>query len=152
MATTMTKADKITSMLDTQVANWSILYMKLHNYHWFVKGEGFFDLHAKFEELYNEAALHLDAIAERILALKGQPTATLKEMLAIATIKEAAGEETTNQMIKQLVHDFEMIAKETTAGIEAAEAEKDQPTSDMLTGIRQSIEKHTWMFNAFLGK
>lgn len=40
--------------LNQQVANFSILYVKIHNYHWYVKGEQFFTLHAKFEELYND--------------------------------------------------------------------------------------------------
>ncbi|MDV2888476.1 ferritin-like domain-containing protein, partial [Alkalihalophilus pseudofirmus] len=62
---------KLSDTLNKQVANFSVLYMKLHHYHWYVQGENFFTLHVKFEELYTEAALHLDTIAERLLAVGG---------------------------------------------------------------------------------
>ena len=152
MAKAATKASPITEILDKQVANFSILYMKLHNYHWYVKGENFFTLHIKFEELYTEAALHLDVIAERMLSLRTIPTATLQEHLAEASIKEAKNEETAEQMVKQLVSDFTRICSELTEGIELAEEQKDQPTADLLIGIRSSLEKHSWMLDAYLGK
>ncbi|MGO4270909.1 Dps family protein [Paenibacillus sp. TAF58] len=147
-----TKASPIAEILDKQVANFSVLYMKLHNYHWYVKGENFFTLHIKFEELYTEAALHLDVIAERMLSLRTIPTATLQEHLAAASIKEAKSEETAEQMVKQLVSDFTRICSELTEGIELAEEQKDQPTADLLIGIRSSLEKHSWMLDAYLGK
>lgn len=147
-----TKASPITEILDKQVANFSVLYMKLHNYHWYVKGENFFTLHIKFEELYTEVALHLDVIAERMLSLRTIPTATLQEHLSTASIKEAKNEETAEQMVKQLVSDFTRICSELTEGIELAEEQKDQPTADLLIGIRSSLEKHSWMLDAYLGK
>lgn len=152
MVKAATKASPITEILDKQVANFSVLYMKLHNYHWYVKGENFFTLHIKFEELYTEAALHLDVIAERMLSLRTTPTATLQEHLAAASIKEAKNEETAEQMVKQLVSDFTRICSELTEGIELAEEQKDQPTADLLIGIRSSLEKHSWMLDAYLGK
>ncbi|OAS17332.1 DNA starvation/stationary phase protection protein [Paenibacillus oryzisoli] len=150
---TITKASPLTEMLDKQVANFSVLYMKLHNYHWYVKGENFFTLHIKFEELYTEATLHLDTIAERMLSLRAVPTATLKEHLQMASIKEAKKTESdASSMVKQLVDDFTMICAELTEGIELAEDNKDQPTADMLIAIRSSLEKHSWMLAAYLGK
>lgn len=151
MSKVMTKAGPMTEILNKQVANWAVLYTKLHNYHWYVKGPEFFNLHVKFEELYNEAGLHLDVIAERILALRGQPIATMKEQLAAASIKEAKGMENANQMVSQLADDFEMLSAEMTKAIEDAEKNEDQPSADMLIGIRASIEKHTWMLKAYLG-
>ncbi|WP_374718123.1 Dps family protein, partial [Neobacillus sp.] len=59
--------NQLANVLNKQIANWAVLYLKLHNYHWFVKGDQFFTLHAKFEEFYNEAADHLDELAERLL-------------------------------------------------------------------------------------
>lgn len=61
----------LVDLVNKQIANWTVLYTKLHNYHWYVTGPDFFTLHAKFEELYNEAALHIDELAERLLALEG---------------------------------------------------------------------------------
>jgi starvation-inducible DNA-binding protein len=150
MSKVLTKATPVTELLNLQVANWSVLYAKLHNYHWYVKGEKFFDLHIKFEELYTEAGLHLDVVAERILALRGKPTATLKEHLTLSSIKEAKGNESAAQMVAQVVEDFEQMTKELTKGIEAAENQEDQPSADMMIKIRSSLEKHIWMLSAYL--
>jgi starvation-inducible DNA-binding protein len=151
--TTTTKASPLTNLLDKQVANFSVLYMKLHNFHWYVKGEHFFTLHIKFEELYTEATLHLDAIAERMLSLRAIPTATLQEHLQLATIKEAKHTDNDGKrMVEQLVEDFTLMCGELTEGIQLAEDQKDQPTADMLISIRSSFEKHSWMLAAYLGK
>ncbi|OIK16133.1 DNA starvation/stationary phase protection protein [Bacillus sp. MUM 116] len=148
MATTKTK--ELTETLDKQVSNFSVLYMKLHHYHWYVKGEQFFTLHLKFEELYKEASLHLDTIAERMLSLRALPTATLKEQLELASVKEASGDEDTAAMVRTLAKDFEMICRELTEGITTAEDQDDQPTADMFIAIRTTLEKHRWMLEAFL--
>ncbi|WP_048602121.1 Dps family protein [Rubeoparvulum massiliense] len=141
----------ITKILNQQVANWSLLYVKLHNYHWLVRGIHFYELHLKFEELYNEAALNVDQLAERILAVQGKPLATLKEFLAEASLKEATGTETPEQMIETLANDFEMLSFQLKDGIEVANQTNDDVTADLLTQIRVSVEKHLWMFRAFLG-
>ncbi|WP_261808110.1 Dps family protein [Paenibacillus sp. N3.4] len=152
MAKVATKTNQITEILNKQVANFSILYMKLHNYHWYVKGENFFTLHIKFEELYTEAGLHLDVLAERMLSLRAVPTATLKEHLAISSIEEAKNSENAEQMVRQIVSDFSTLCSELTEGIELAEEHKDQPTADMLIAVRSSLEKHNWMLDSYLGK
>src|SRR3954470_11512537 len=108
MAKVKEKNSLVTETLNTQVANFSVLYMKLHHYHWYVKGENFFTLHLKFEELYKEAALHLDTIAERMLAQRALPVATLTEILELTTLKEATGDEDAQQMVQSLADDFDM--------------------------------------------
>lgn len=150
MSKVLTKATPVTEILNKQVANWSVLYAKLHNFHWYVKGENFFTLHIKFEELYTEAGVHLDVVAERILALRSKPVATLKEHLALSSIKEAKGDESATQMVAQVVADFQQIANELTKGIEATEGQEDQPSADMMIQIRTSLEKHIWMLSAYL--
>ena len=150
MVKTKKEKDVLTKNLNTQVANFSVLYMKLHNYHWYVKGENFFTLHVKFEELYTEAALHLDTIAERMLSLRSVPTATLEEQLQLSSIKEATGDENAQDMVKALADDFNTICSELTEGITIAEDNDDQPTADMFIAIRDSLEKHRWMLEAYL--
>lgn len=143
--------EKVAEVLNKQIANWNVLYVKLHNYHWFVKGEQFFTLHEKFEELYNEAATYIDEIAERLLALGGKPLATMKEYLENASIKEAAGNEDANEMVRAIANDFAVLIEELKEGMELAQEAGDEGTSDMLLGIRQSLEKHNWMLRSFLG-
>jgi len=141
----------LTDVLNKQIANWTVMFVKLHNYHWYVTGEQFFTLHAKFEELYNEAALHIDALAERLLALGGKPVATMTGCLEIASVKEAKGGETAREMVQTVVNDFTQIIAELKMGMELAESVKDQTTGDLLLAIHTSLEKHVWMLKAFLG-
>lgn len=154
MARTKAKAkDKTTAVseaMNQQVANFSVLYMKLHHYHWYVKGENFFTLHAKFEEMYTEAGQHVDTIAERMLAVGADPISTLEEVLKLATIREASSLEAANDMIQALVDDLNTICQELTEGITTAEDNDDNPTADLFTAIRTSLEKHGWMLKAYL--
>ncbi|WP_313636963.1 DNA starvation/stationary phase protection protein [Paenibacillus sp. FSL K6-0276] len=137
-------------IMNRQVANLNVLYVKIHNFHWYVKGEQFFSLHVKFEDLYNEVTLQMDEVAERLLSIKGSPAATMKEYLDLATIQEATGKEDTRGMVQSLIEDFATISEELTEGLELAEEIKDQPTSDMFIKIRSDLEKHQWMLRSYL--
>ncbi|MGV2885120.1 Dps family protein [Paenibacillus taichungensis] len=145
------QAKSVEQVLNRQVANLNVLYVKIHNYHWYVKGPNFFTLHVKFEEFYNEVTVQMDEIAERILTLKGSPAATMKEYLELSSIQEGAGGEDANTMVQNLIEDFATLSNEYQEGIEVAEAAEDQPTSDMLTGFKADLEKHMWMLRSFLG-
>lgn len=142
---------EVVKSVNKQVANWTVLYMKLHNFHWYIKGRHFFTLHEKFEELYNEASGYIDELAERILALGGKPVASLEAVLPLASIKEASGNEAEDEMVKTVIADFEMMMDELQEGIEVAEQANDDGTADMFIGIKQSLKKHVWMFKAYLG-
>ncbi|MDQ0189403.1 DNA starvation/stationary phase protection protein [Alicyclobacillus cycloheptanicus] len=141
---------QLTEVLNRQIANWTVLYVKLHNYHWYVTGQQFFTLHAKFEELYTEAATHIDDLAERLLALGGKPIATMSGSLQAASVKEASGNEDANQMVKTIVDDFGVMIGELKEGMALADEQNDETTGDMLLAIHASLEKHVWMLNAFL--
>lgn len=143
---------KLIDSVNKQIANWTVLFVKLHNYHWFVKGAQFFTLHEKFELFYNEAALHIDELAERLLALEGRPVATMRECLEMATVKEATGNETAEAMVQTLSEDFSTMIRELKEGMELAIEANDETTGDMLLTIHQSLEKHAWMLHAFLAK
>ncbi|CAH1225795.1 MULTISPECIES: Dps family protein [Paenibacillus] len=153
MATTnkTNQAKTVQEILNRQVANLNVLYVKIHNYHWYVKGPHFYTLHVKFEEFYNEITAQMDEIAERLLTLKGSPAATMKEYLELSTIQEASGKEDANAMVQNLIEDFATLSNEYQEGIDAAEEAEDQPTSDMLTGFKADLEKHMWMLRSFLG-
>ncbi|MBW4083821.1 Dps family protein [Paenibacillus sp. S150] len=138
-------------VLNREVANLNVLYVKIHNFHWYVKGEQFFSLHVKFEELYDDITLKMDEVAERLLSIKGSPAATMKEYLELATIQEATGKEDTRGMVQALIEDFATVAEELTEGIELAEQTSDQPTADLFIKIRSDLEKNQWMLRSFLG-
>jgi starvation-inducible DNA-binding protein len=144
--------NQLVSVLNKQIANWSVLYTKLHNYHWYVKGGQFFTLHVKFEEFYNQAGLHVDELAERLLSIGGKPAATMKEYLEISSIKEASGNESADEMVESVINDFSIIIGELKEGMSYAEEKNDETTGDMLLAIHSELEKHVWMLTAFLGR
>ncbi|GED68359.1 DNA starvation/stationary phase protection protein [Brevibacillus reuszeri] len=142
----------VTEVLNKQVASWSVLYIKLHHFHWYVSGPNFFTLHAKFEELYNEAAKYVDELAERLLAVGGKPVSTMKACMEKSSVQEAAGGESAEQMVQVVVSDFTKLIAELKEGIVAAEEADDDATGDMFLGMSESLQKHVWMLQAFLGK
>ena len=142
----------LNNQLNDLVATWSVLYTKLHNYHWYVSGPSFFTLHAKFEELYNETTLTLDEIAERILALGGKPVATLKEHLELSLVEEASGKESAEEMVQTIISDFSVMMDALNKAMETAAEAGDDRTEDLLNAKFQSLEQHSWMLSAFLGK
>lgn len=144
-----TKAN-VVGVLNKQVANWNVLYVKLHNYHWYVTGPHFFTLHEKFEEFYTEAATYIDELAERILALEGKPLATMQEYLEVSTVHESTSKESADEMVQSLVNDYSAIIQELKEGMEVAEEADDQTSADMLLAIHTTLEQHVWMLSAFL--
>lgn len=142
----------LVEQLNDLVATWSVLYTKLHNYHWYVSGPSFFTLHAKFEELYNEVTLTLDEVAERILSKGEKPVATLHEHLEMSLIREATGTESTEEMVQTIISDFKTIMEALKEAMNQAAEEGDDRTEDLLNATVQSLEKHNWMLSAFLGK
>lgn len=135
--------------LNQLLADATVLYEKLHAFHWFVAGPQFFKLHEKFEELYDHFAEVVDDIAERILTVGGKPIATLKEVLDLAQIKEYAGGTNGNDMVATLQADFETFHKTVRETIAAAESAEDRGTANLLDGMSDEIEKTLWMLRAF---
>lgn len=134
-----------------QIANWNVLYTKLHRFHWYVKGPHFFTLHAKFEELYDEAAATIDELAERLLSIGGSPISTLKEYLQLATIEETNKVLTAEEMVQTIINDFSLIITELKIAMVAADQNEDEITSGMFEDLIEKLEKHNWMLNSFLG-
>ncbi|GAA6825289.1 Dps family protein [Helicobacter pylori] len=148
----MTNNTQVVEVLNKQVANWTVAFTKLHNFHWYVKGPNFFSLHTKFEELYDEASQYVDDLAERILAVGGNPVATLKESLDISIIEEAGKGYKAEEMVAELSQDFTNVAKQLDEAIEVASNAEDDVTEDMFIGMQTNIEKHNWMLKSYLGQ
>lgn len=142
----------IQAKINLQIANWSVLYTKLHRFHWYVKGPAFFTLHEKFEELYNAAAQTVDELAERLLSIGGQPIATMKEYLETASISESGNETKSTEMVETLVKDYSQIKEELVQLAELADSQNDTATNDLALSLIEKIETDLWMLNAYLGE
>ncbi|PKK99055.1 MAG: DNA starvation/stationary phase protection protein [Tenericutes bacterium HGW-Tenericutes-2] len=137
--------EKLYQALNKQVANFSVLFTKLHHFHWYVTGPNFYPLHAKFEEFYDEVNELYDAYAERLLMIGGNPVSNLKGYLALTSIKEASGTEKPEEMIKHVLDDFKLLAIELKEVLKLAEDHGDEVTADLVIGTLASFEKHIWM-------
>lgn len=139
--------------LNILLANYQVHYQKLRGCHWNVKGNDFFTLHVKFEELYNNAQLTIDELAERILTLGKSPYSTYANYIETAEIKEIETEKMPAQkMVEAILGDFmKLIEIERDVIENAAETANDEGTADMVIGFMKFKEKTSWMLRAWLG-
>lgn len=136
--------------MNAYLANQEIMHIKLHNMHWNLKGNGFFTLHSKLEEYYNQSADIIDEVAERILAMDALPVANLKEALELGKVKELPdGPIDINEAIRILTIDVEYWVKDSREIVDLADKEGDVVTSDIFTGYVKEYEKILWMLKAF---
>lgn len=126
------------------------LYLKTHNFHWNVTGPMFNTLHLMFETQYNELALAVDAIAERIRSLGHFAPGTYREYAKLTSIKEADMPLPANEMIKQLVEGQEAVVRTARQIFPAAEKAADEASCDLLTQRIQLHEKTAWMLRSLL--
>jgi len=135
--------------LNILLADYHLYYQKLRNFHWNVIGKNFFDLHEKFEELYEDAKLKVDEIAERILTLRYQPVSNLSDYLKTSNVKESKSDLSDSQMIKTLLEDHGIILKQLRKVAEVADKGKDEGTIDLIGGYIGELEKTSWMLDAW---
>lgn len=135
--------------LNVLLADYHIYYQKLRNFHWNVVGNNFFDLHNQFEEMYNDAKIKIDEIAERILTLRFQPTSNFSEYLKSSNIKEASENTKDLDMVKKLLSDHGALLTQMRKVIDVAEEANDEGTIDLIGGYIAHIEKVSWMLDAW---
>jgi len=128
------------------------LYLKTHYFHWNVTGPQFQTLHLMFETQYNELALAVDLIAERIRALGHFAPGTYSEYAQLTTIKEEKMPLTAQTMIQSLVVGQETVVKTARSLFANAEKAEDQVTIDLLTQRMQIHEKTAWMLRSLLAE
>jgi starvation-inducible DNA-binding protein len=126
------------------------LYLKTHNFHWNVTGPMFQTLHLMFEQQYNELALAVDLIAERIRALGFPAPGTYTEFAELSSIPETQGVPSAEDMIRQLVAGQEAVVRTARSIFLAVENASDEPTADLLTQRMQVHEKTAWMLRSLL--
>ena len=143
---------QIAKGLSHLLADTYTLYLKTHNFHWNVTGPMFQTLHLMFETQYNELALAVDAIAERIRSLGVNAPGTYSEFAKLSSIAETAGVPKAEDMIKLLVEGQEAVVRTARSLYPATEKAADEATSDLLTQRIQLHEKTAWMLRSLLDK
>jgi len=141
---------KIAEGLAHLLADSYTLYLKTHKYHWNVTGPMFQTLHLMFETQYNELALAVDLIAERIRALDVLAPGSYAEFAKLSSIKEDADSPSAMEMIKRLVDGQEAVVRTARSLFPVVDAAHDEPTADLLTQRIQVHEKTAWMLRSLL--
>ena len=135
--------------LNVLLADYHLYYQKLRNFHWNIVGRNFFDLHEKFEEMYDDAKLKVDEIAERILTLRFQPVSNYTDYLELSNLKESPSRTKDEKMVKILLDDHGKILNQMRSVIEKAEKAGDEGTIDMVGAYIGDVEKISWMLDAW---
>ncbi|MCM4157134.1 Dps family protein [Gramella sp. AN32] len=143
------KTEKVVEDLNILLADYHLYYQKLRNFHWNVIGRNFFDLHEKFEELYDEAKLKVDEIAERILTLRFQPTSNMSDYLKMSNLKESPSELTDSEMITILLEDHGTLLNQMRKVVETADKASDEGTIDLIGAYIRELEKTSWMLDSW---
>ncbi|MDZ4099901.1 MAG: Dps family protein [Methylophilaceae bacterium] len=143
---------KIAEGLSHLLADTYTLYLKTHYFHWNVTGPMFNTLHLMFETQYNELALAVDAIAERIRSLDFYAPGTYKEFAKLASIPESDSVPKAQDMIKELVAGHEAVCRTARSVFPAVEKAADEASADLITQRLQDHEKTAWMRRSLLEK
>lgn len=143
---------KISEKLNVLLANYSIFYQNTRGAHWNIKGDKFFTLHPKFEELYDNLVIKIDEIAERILTLGATPNHNYSDYLQLSTIKESKEVSDGTKCVENILEAFKVILGLQRELLDITDEANDEGTNAQMSGYITEQEKEVWMYNSYLGK
>ena len=135
--------------LNQLLADYQVFYQNLRGFHWNIKGHGFFVLHSKFEDMYNDVANKVDEIAERVLMLGGQPDNRFSEYLKVAKLQEVANVSCGDEALKNVLDSYAYFIGEERKLMAVASEAGDESTVAMLGDYLKEQEKMVWMLVAY---
>jgi starvation-inducible DNA-binding protein len=143
---------ELANKLNDLLANYQVFYTNVRGFHWNIKGHKFFELHVKFEELYNDLNLKVDEIAERVLTLGATPTHAFSDYIKdskIAEVKNAWDDQTT---VNSLLESFAILLEKQRVILDLSGEANDEGTNALMSDYIREQEKLVWMYSSFLGK
>jgi starvation-inducible DNA-binding protein len=146
------KANILAERLNELLSNYSIFYQNTRGYHWNIKGEKFFELHVKFEELYNDLILKIDEVAERILTLGHTPKHNHTDYRGNSKIKESVEVSDGIKAVENILTSFQVIIILQRELLTISSEAGDEGTNALMSDYIRSQEKMVWMYSAFLNK
>lgn len=144
------ESELLVNELNILLSNFQVYYQNLRGIHWNIRGKRFFDLHVKFEELYTDAQLKIDMIAERVLTIGGTPLHTFEDYIKnnkLAVGKNISNDEKAVQLIVNSLSDLLKIEREI---LKQSDDINDEGTNSMMSDFIAEQEKTIWMMNAWL--
>ena len=143
---------ELSTQLNQLLSNYQLLYMNVRGFHWNIKGSNFFELHLKFEEIYNNLQLKIDEIAERILTLGSAPLHSYSEYLNQSSIKEKTNISEGKSALTEVLDAFGILISLQRNILKTASKANDEGTSALMSDYIREQEKLTWMYSSYLGK
>lgn len=146
------KVKELAVKLNELLANYSIFYQNTRGYHWNIKGEKFFELHVKFEELYTDLQLKIDETAERILTLGYRPEHNYSKYREVATIKESSDVSDGIKAAEDILASFTVIITLQRSILDNSAELNDEGTNALMSDYIRAQEKLVWMYSSFLNR
>ena len=141
---------KLTEQLNSLLANYQVFYMNVRGFHWNIKGADFFQLHTKFEGLYNDALVKIDEIAERVLTLGSTPLHSYSNYLSTTKITEQTGVTDGNEALSAIITSYQVLLEIERSILVGAQDLNDEGTITLISDYIAQQEKEIWMFNSYL--
>ena len=145
-----TKSKELADLLNDLLANYSVFYQNTRGYHWNIKGKKFFELHLKFEELYNDLFVKIDEVAERILTLGHTPKHQFTDYYKQSAIKESGEVSDGDKAVQQILEAFKTLLGKQRVILDLSAEIDDEGTNSMMSDYIREQEKLVWMYSAFL--
>ncbi|MBX2920479.1 MAG: DNA starvation/stationary phase protection protein [Ferruginibacter sp.] len=144
------KSEKLAQKLNELLANYSVFYQNTRGYHWNIKGEKFFELHLKFEELYNDLLLKIDEVAERILTLGYSPEHNFTQYHKTSSIKESEKVTDGLKAVGQILDAFKTVITMQRELLNLSADANDEGTNALMSDYIRAQEKLVWMYSAYI--
>nr|WP_315166473.1 Dps family protein [uncultured Flavobacterium sp.] len=144
------ESELIVVELNVLLSNFQVYYQNLRGIHWNIRGKRFFDLHVKFEQLYNDSQLKIDMIAERVLTLGGRPLHTFEDYIKFNQLTVGKNVSNDEKAIHLIVDSLSKLLKIEREILEKASEIKDEGTNTMISDFVSEQEKTIWMMCAWL--
>jgi starvation-inducible DNA-binding protein len=144
------KSEKIANELNVLLANYQVFYMNTRGFHWNIQGEKFFELHLKFEELYNDFLLKIDEVAERVLTLGHTPVHSYTGYLKLSSIKEVTNTTDGKKCLSIILDSFKQVIVIQRELMDLSAEAGDEGTNALMSDYIREQEKLVWMFTAYL--
>jgi starvation-inducible DNA-binding protein len=144
------QSQNLAEKLNRLLANYQVFYINARGFHWNISGEKFFELHAKFEELYTDLLEKVDELAERILTLGHTPLHSFTDYLKLSSVKESMNVSEGKQAVQTVVDNFSTILSLQREVLKAAQDAADEGTSALMGDYIRQQEKLVWMYSSYL--
>jgi len=143
---------ELAEMLNDLLANYQVFYTNVRGFHWNIRGDKFFELHVKFEELYDDLIIKIDEIAERILTLGYSPEYSYSAYISKSAIAEASQTEDGMKDVESILNSFSILIEKQRNILNSSGEADDEGTNSLMSDYIREQEKLVWMYSAFLNK